>query len=58
MLIGPANSARPPNWRNWRSQLRTSGPISSTRSAVGRNDMLRIDLAAAQLPDQQHRQQA
>ena len=37
VLIGPANSVRPPNWRNCRSQLRTSGPMSSTRSAVGRN---------------------
>ena len=37
VLTGPANCVRAPNWRNWTSQLRTSGPISSTRSAVGRN---------------------
>ncbi len=37
VLIGPANSVRAPNCRNWTSQLRTSEPMSSTRSAVGRN---------------------
>ena len=40
VVIGPANCDRPPNWRSCRSQLRTSGPISSTRSAVGRGSMV------------------
>ena len=40
VVIGPANCDLPPNWRNCRSQLRTSGPISSTRSAVGRGSMV------------------
>src|SRR6516165_9682964 len=56
VLIGPANSERPPNWRNWRSQLRTSAPMLSTRSAVGRNGT--VTSAAPQLPDQQDCQQA
>src|SRR5699024_4519893 len=37
VATGPKNSVRPPRSRNWVSQLRTSSPISSTRSAVGTN---------------------
>ena len=40
VVIGPANCDLRPYWVNCKSQLRTSGPISSTRSAVGRGSMV------------------
>ena len=46
VVIGPANCGRPPYWNICRSQLRTSGPMSSTRSAVGRGCGRGVDVTA------------